>query len=39
MSKKRSFPIPGEMPDIAGTEGWREMYPLIRYFQRTILNR
>ena len=34
MSEKRSFPIPGEMPDIAGTEGWREMYPAHQVFSK-----
>ncbi|MEJ2716834.1 MAG: PEP-utilizing enzyme [Deltaproteobacteria bacterium] len=34
MSKGRSFPIPSEMPDIPGTEGWREMYPAHLVFSK-----
>ncbi len=35
MPTDRSFPIPGEMPDIPGTEGWREMYPAHMVFSNT----
>jgi pyruvate,water dikinase len=30
-SNKTSFPLPSEIPDIPGTDGWQEMYP---YFTR-----
>lgn len=35
MSAARSFPVPSEMPDIPGTEGWREMYPAHMVFSNT----
>ena len=34
MAKKRSFAIPAEMPDVPGTEGWREMYPAHMVFSK-----
>ncbi len=34
MAEKRSFAIPAEMPDLPGTEGWREMYPSYMVFSK-----
>jgi pyruvate,water dikinase len=34
MAQKRSFAIPAEMPDLPGTEGWREMYPAHMVFSK-----
>jgi pyruvate,water dikinase len=31
--KKRSFPLPSEIEDIPGTEGWQDMYPYFTRFQ------
>jgi pyruvate,water dikinase len=34
MPQKRSFPLPVDMPDLPGTEGWREMYPSYMVFSK-----
>ncbi len=34
MAEKRSFAIPAEMPDLPGTEGWRDMYPSYMVFSK-----
>ena len=31
--KKRSFPLPSEIEDVPGTEGWQDMYPYFTRFQ------
>jgi pyruvate,water dikinase len=31
--KKKSFPLPSEIEDIPGTEGWQDMYPYYTRFQ------
>lgn len=34
MTATRSFAIPSEIPDIPGTEGWRDMYPSYMVFSK-----
>jgi pyruvate,water dikinase len=34
MAQGRSFAIPAEMPDLPGTEGWRDMYPSYMVFSK-----
>jgi len=31
--KKKSFPLPSEIEDVPGTEGWQDMYPYFTRFQ------
>ena len=31
--KKKSFPLPSEIEDVPGTEGWQDMYPYYTRFQ------
>jgi pyruvate, water dikinase len=33
MTDARSFPLPSQIPDVAGAEKWREMYPYFMLFQ------
>ncbi|MBO0868299.1 MAG: hypothetical protein J2P15_07005, partial [Micromonosporaceae bacterium] len=39
MTDARSFPLPSQIPDVAGAEAWREMYPYFMLFQPEDDNR